>query len=39
MSGTGLTDLNGNQLAGSNGMPGTNFTTILGSATKTPAGA
>ncbi len=37
MSGTGLTDLNGNPLAGSNGTPGTSFTTILGSATKAPA--
>jgi hypothetical protein len=34
--GTGLTDLNGNPLAGSNGTPGTNFTTILGPAAKAP---
>ena len=34
VSGTGLTDLNGNELSGSSGMPGTSFTTILGSAIK-----
>jgi hypothetical protein len=30
VSGTGVTNLNGSQLAGSNGVPGTNYTTILG---------
>ncbi len=30
VSGTGVTSLNGSQLAGSNGVPGTNYTTILG---------
>ncbi len=32
VSGTGLTDLDGNPLAGSGGVPGSNYTTILGSA-------
>jgi hypothetical protein len=36
VSGTGLTGLNGNLLAGSNGTPGTNYTTILGATTKAP---
>ena len=39
LSGTGLTELDGNQLTGSNGMPGANFTIILGSAKKAPNGA
>jgi hypothetical protein len=30
VSGTGVTNLNGSPLAGSNGVPGTNYTTILG---------
>ena len=30
VSRTGVTNLNGSQLAGSNGVPGTNYTTILG---------
>ena len=30
VSGTGVTSLNGSPLAGSNGVPGTNYTTILG---------
>jgi len=30
VSGTGVTNLNGSLLAGSNGVPGTNYTTILG---------
>jgi hypothetical protein len=30
VSGTGITTLNGSPLAGTNGVPGTNFTTILG---------
>jgi hypothetical protein len=34
VSGTGLTDLDGNPLAGSGGVPGSNFTTILGSPSK-----
>jgi hypothetical protein len=36
ISGTGVTDVNGNPLAGSNGTPGTNFAVILSAHSKAP---